>query len=1426
MPVHVALPRNFWNFADDVSFISAPHSRSALRITRKMLAFLFSYHQVIPCFLDFVFPFGKQVYMEDAYFSGFREESRIARPGKPIHALDRSGFDLRICYNLRSVERSESEPVLKWSIRQAAVYHEFDAKTGRALWVVVKANKAIQERVKEASALPPLSQMQTRSEAFSASLVPHLLLTEWAGENWRWYINALEDELFNRTRDVLSKPADRAPSPLSSPIEPPMSPQSRKTSFPMVPRSGTDATARPPRVYTDLSPPRKDSGFSRWGAQSRSQTLAASSTSTAKYDIPEEVPPVFVDDERNTSQEPHSFRDLQQIQYIEEKAQESLLVLNQNTEVLEELKQYYADMVQHPSFPSDLRTECSSELVRFNRAIEGVEKDLRMLRSRTETLVHLLGNRKDLLSGMLHYSSAKASESSARKAEASAKCMTALTQDMHEIAQKTKRETVSMRVITSVTLFFLPATFIATFMSTDILNFEHGKQNLYIDGLKVYLAVAIPLTAVTFLACAISVVSDSDSSITTFDRLIQDMLNLTAFLHGGIRPGHFPCSFTCGLIRTPPQPFLPPLDPTAPVLGGAVHHIPSGTGGASLLHDHQHRCLFISKVPMPGSENEVGRVLDHIINHLPVSNHKAQKFIPRYSLKGYLTREKIEKILNIYAIDILKSGTIEKSYLAVFAILLRIDEATSIPSFIRRNDLSDTHLPFRNSDHWPDPCKRFFAKFSRLQWEFCVEDFAPDRLDDKELDDQSILPILTQKPLKEGPDSWTYKIQIHPDYNSLTPVLYHQNEVHAYKLLSRHNDIAKHIAHFHGSWKQGDWYNLLLEYVEGNTLEEMFKEEHPTSEDDMLKFWTNCVGIFNPLLRIHYLGDPSNPQELAIGAHQDIKPANILVESSRSTSTFDRTFKLADLGAPECYRDEGDLVEQRTGRPLDPLKDVWSLACTLSETTVWCVLGPKGLREYRARRAAATRKIPAISQTAYDGCFHDGEKVLDVVQQVHNEVRKGRSAYDKIINEVLPIIENMLNLEPRPDIRTVRGQFKRALEIAEAMTVPSIFVPQPAPYRPLPAQTPQSTYVGLGLGDVSPLHHRISRVITNGGQSISEGFEGGSITSRVSEMSNTEVATPPSPAKNAHITRRATHSGYHSSRSLLRGQSSARPLDLHTISGISSALPTSIRWEIDHANSRRPSSASMESGEGVEYPHQVPNTPVTTFQQQRKEDSRQHVTMDQVLLWSRDSQNISCPVPEEYLNNIRGTDQIFVIDTSASMEQYRKQIRETFEGLAYLVKKLDMDGIDLHLTTSREKRHGKNRKPMLDLLSTVHYGGETYMKIALGKVWERSNKKGFRNLMKRENNWGKSIYVFTDGKWKGDDDTLCGVPELVKGIVDKMDTPKLGIQFIQFGNDPVGSRRLQELDEGLKEHGVTITSRRDSQLRPTQNRRTPDHHVP
>lgn len=49
--------------------------------------------------------------------------------------------------------------------------------------------------------------------------------------------------------------------------------------------------------------------------------------------------------------------------------------------------------------------------------------------------------------------------------------MVTMTEDMNDIARKTKIETVSMKVITLVTLFFLPGTFISVgriFLSVSI----------------------------------------------------------------------------------------------------------------------------------------------------------------------------------------------------------------------------------------------------------------------------------------------------------------------------------------------------------------------------------------------------------------------------------------------------------------------------------------------------------------------------------------------------------------------------------------------------------------------------------------------------------------------------------------------------------------------------------------------------------------------------------------------------------------------------------------------------------------------------------------------------------------------------------------------------------------------------------------------
>ena len=99
-------------------------------------------------------------------------------------------------------------------------------------------------------------------------------------------------------------------------------------------------------------------------------------------------------------------------------------------------------------------------------------------RSTTQILLGLLSNRKNLVNLQLIYTSNKtltrkqlyeisnkrAVETSriyAKRAQLSTDRMEKITDAMFEIARKTQQETVSMKIITLVTLFFLPGTFIS-----------------------------------------------------------------------------------------------------------------------------------------------------------------------------------------------------------------------------------------------------------------------------------------------------------------------------------------------------------------------------------------------------------------------------------------------------------------------------------------------------------------------------------------------------------------------------------------------------------------------------------------------------------------------------------------------------------------------------------------------------------------------------------------------------------------------------------------------------------------------------------------------------------------------------------------------------------------------------------------------------
>ena len=370
------------NITDDIiSFVHAPHSRAPLKITRGMLMDAFTYHQVMPEFLDFVFPFGQQEY-PPFYYSGIRHESHLSELDRElsIPELGRSGRNLQLCYSLKSVEPDKDQPKWPWSIRQTATHHSFDIETGRTVWIIIKGNRLMRNRVvraTKAASRPYLSQFDSTTHAFSAALATHLIQCNLSGENWRWYINFIEERFQDLTRRTLSAEVD---TPLS--LVPGLPKRSETPPPPLRLRWSMLST---PRMQLD-----KLCRAMSFGVAKRSSVTPADETETHEITLNNQAKRVEEDD--------FSFRDLQSTQHIEEKLNETLLVLKTNAKILTELQQYYQFVVKSEDSIDYLQTDCKGDVSHFERRITNVIDDLNMQQSRLDTLLQLVTGRKTLVS--------------------------------------------------------------------------------------------------------------------------------------------------------------------------------------------------------------------------------------------------------------------------------------------------------------------------------------------------------------------------------------------------------------------------------------------------------------------------------------------------------------------------------------------------------------------------------------------------------------------------------------------------------------------------------------------------------------------------------------------------------------------------------------------------------------------------------------------------------------------------------------------------------------------------------------------------------------------------------------------------------------------------------------------------------------------
>ncbi|KIN03042.1 hypothetical protein OIDMADRAFT_18517 [Oidiodendron maius Zn] len=153
------------------------------------------------------------------------------------------------------------------------------------------------------------------------------------------------------------------------------------------------------------------------------------------------------------------------------------------------------------------------------------------------------------------------------------------------------------------------------------------------------------------------------------------------------------------------------------------------------------------------------------------------------------------------------------------------------------------------------------------------------------------------------------------------------------------------------------------------------------------------------------------------------------------------------------------------------------------------------------------------------------------------------------------------------------------------------------------------------------------------------------------------------------------------------------------------------------------------------------------------------------------------------------------------MARHCAMVVDVFTALSYIVKEMDKDGIDVYFTIS--EAHQKKVKKTSKLHSKVHHHVQhghstTDINIRLTRILEeyKSNLETPRWYQARPK--PLSLYILTDGMWEKDCTAVGPIENAVRKLEDlRKDDSQIGIQFISFGADSGGLKRLKYLDDEL-----------------------------
>lgn len=86
---------------------------------------------------------------------------------------------------------------------------------------------------------------------------------------------------------------------------------------------------------------------------------------------------------------------------------------------------------------------------------------------------------------------------------------------------------------------------------------------------------------------------------------------------------------------------------------------------------------------------------------------------------------------------------------------------------------------------------------------------------------------------------------------------FYRNELTSYRILLKQEGVRPNIVHLYADFEHRNKLHLVLEHVNGGTLEDLYQSE-PPSTTHIPAFWSRFLAVFTPLYQMHelkHLGD-------------------------------------------------------------------------------------------------------------------------------------------------------------------------------------------------------------------------------------------------------------------------------------------------------------------------------------------------------------------------------------------------------------------------------------------------------------------------------------------------------------------------------------------------------------------------------------------